>query len=158
VGNLADYIEKYLKLMLRQSRGDVVEFRRNELAGRLNCVPSQINYVLETRFTAERGYIIESRRGGGGYIRIIRVPVEAGRGIAGVLQHIGEEISQERAEHCIDRLLDEGLITRREQELLRAAVQREAIRLRLPLRDIVRADLLRNMLLHLWRQAAGSGT
>lgn len=74
MANLADKIERYLKEHL--SRTEILEVRRAMLAALFDCAPSQINYVLTTRFTPERGYLVESRRGGGGYIRIIRLNIK----------------------------------------------------------------------------------
>ncbi|MDV2583569.1 CtsR family transcriptional regulator, partial [Alkalibacillus haloalkaliphilus] len=71
--NISDIIEKYLKQVLEMSEADHVEIKRSEIADKFQCVPSQINYVINTRFTIERGYIVESKRGGGGYIRIMKV-------------------------------------------------------------------------------------
>ena len=146
---LSDFIERYLKDLLDRG-GGVVEIQRSELAGRFRCVPSQINYVLETRFTAERGYVIESRRGGGGYIRIVRLPLEGEGALHEVIAgQIGDMISQDRAEHCVLRLLEEGIVTRREARMMLAAVQRDTLKLDLPMRDALRASLLKAMVLAL---------
>ena len=71
--NISDIIENYLKQVMKMSEREVVEIKRNEIADKFQCVPSQINYVINTRFTIEKGYVVESKRGGGGYIRIIKV-------------------------------------------------------------------------------------
>ena len=71
--NISDVIETYLKQVLEISQQDILEIKRSEIADKFQCVPSQINYVINTRFTIERGYIVESKRGGGGYIRIMKV-------------------------------------------------------------------------------------
>ena len=71
--NISDVIESYLKQILEMSQQDILEIKRNEIADKFQCVPSQINYVINTRFTIERGYLVESKRGGGGYIRIMKV-------------------------------------------------------------------------------------
>ena len=70
--NISDIIEEYLKQVLEKSEEEIVEIKRSEIANKFQCVPSQINYVINTRFTLERGYIVESKRGGGGFIRIIK--------------------------------------------------------------------------------------
>lgn len=77
MASLADLIESYIKQQLRSSENQAIAISRAQLAELFSCVPSQINYVLTTRFTLERGYMIESRRGGGGYIRIVRVNQES---------------------------------------------------------------------------------
>ena len=71
--NISDIIENYLKQIMEMNESEVVEIKRNEIADKFQCVPSQINYVINTRFTIEKGYVVESKRGGGGYIRIIKV-------------------------------------------------------------------------------------
>lgn len=75
--NVSEVIEQYLKQILQQSPGGVIEIQRNDLADQFNCVPSQINYVISTRFTLEKGYIVESKRGGGGYIRIQKIKLHS---------------------------------------------------------------------------------
>ncbi|HHX95206.1 MAG TPA: CtsR family transcriptional regulator, partial [Clostridia bacterium] len=75
MGSLADEIERYIKEMLEKSRQRAVRLNRSQLAEMFDCVPSQINYVLSTRFSTERGYYVESRRGGGGYLLITRFPI-----------------------------------------------------------------------------------
>lgn len=149
MANLCDCIEEYLTGLLNEARDGVIEVRRSALAGRFRCVPSQINYVLLTRFTPARGYLVESRRGGGGFIRITRLRLGRPEEILRQLEDMGDLVSQEAAEHFISRLLGEGLVTPRESSLMRAAVNRRAIGLDLPLRDRVRARLLRGMTLSL---------
>jgi len=148
--NTSDMIEHYLKQLLQRSPDGVVELQRNELAEQFQCVPSQINYVISTRFTIDKGYLVESKRGGGGYIRIQKVDLPAhGEIHMYVSRTIGEQIDQSAAEGLIYRLEEARFITCREASLLRAAVQRSAIGLKLPMRDEVRARLLKAMLLAL---------
>lgn len=155
--NISQLIEEHLKKLLAQS-GGLIEIQRNIMAGKFNCVPAQINYVLATRFTIEHGFLVESRRGGGGYIRIVKLPlsreVEIGAYLCGL---IGDEISQQRAEGIIGRMLEEGLITRREAGLLSASVNREVLRIGLPARDQLRACLLKAMIATLLRNNNGRG-
>src|SRR5690606_12275077 len=97
--NISDLIEQYLKQMLQDSSEGTVEIQRNELADRFSCVPSQINYVISTRFTLEKGYLVESKRGGGGYIRIQRIELPTYKTIHGhIRQTIGDRIDQSAAE------------------------------------------------------------
>lgn len=150
MANLADDIEHYLKRHLQES--PVIEVQRVGLAAQFGCAPSQINYVLATRFTPERGYVVESRRGGGGYIRIIRLNLEEGDALH-VLIHreIGDQLSQVEAEGYIDRLREQNIIDDREAAMMQAAVNRETIPLELPVRDIIRANLLKAMILSILR-------
>ena len=104
-GSMADYIEAYLKELLSDTAGGVIEIRRRELADQFRCVPSQINYVLETRFPFEKGYLVESRRGGGGYIRIMRLEWRTERDLFAELSElISDSISAQRAEELLFRL------------------------------------------------------
>jgi len=153
--NLCDYIEEYLSNLLEEAQDGVIELQRSELAGKFRCVPSQINYVLLTRFSPARGYLVESRRGGGGFIRITRLRLGRAEEILQQLENMGDLVSQQAAEHFIGRLLREGLVTPREAALMRAAVNRQAIGLDVPLRDRVRARLLRGMTLCLLAGAGG---
>ncbi|RIX47926.1 CtsR family transcriptional regulator [Paenibacillus nanensis] len=148
--NISDLIEQYLKHMLDSSDEGAIEIQRNELADKFSCVPSQINYVISTRFTLEKGYMVESKRGGGGYIRIQRVDLPALKSIQfHIEQTIGESVDQAAAEGLIYQLEEADLISKREANLLRAAVNRDTIAVMLPLRDEMRARLLRSMLISL---------
>jgi len=113
-----------------------IELQRVDLAERFGCAPSQINYVLVTRFTPARGFMVESRRGGGGYIRLVRLPAEA-------RATVPDQCDQATAEQHVARLRDAGRLTVREAAILRAVVAREVLSLPLPLRDRIRAAVLR---------------
>ncbi|AQS57928.1 CtsR family transcriptional regulator [Desulforamulus ferrireducens] len=154
MANISELIERYIKGLLQESQKDYVELQRNELAAQFNCVPSQINYVLSTRFNVENGFIVESRRGGGGYIRIVRVPLEQhGDTAAQIYRLVGDEISQSQAEKIIKRLAEEEIITLREARIFKAVVDRNSLRLDLPWRDNLRAQLLRVMLAAVLRES-----
>ncbi|UHA71671.1 CtsR family transcriptional regulator [Paenibacillus sp. 481] len=148
--NISDLIEHYLKHMLVDSPEGTVEIQRNELADKFSCVPSQINYVISTRFSLEKGYVVESKRGGGGYIRIQRIELPSHLAIQNHLcDNIGERIGQSAAEGLIYQLEEAKVISRREANLLRAVVSRDNLAMKLPLRDEVRARLMRAMLVAL---------
>ncbi|MCR4398620.1 MAG: CtsR family transcriptional regulator [Firmicutes bacterium] len=148
--NLCDAIEQYIKEMLRTAGEDFIEIRRNSLAEQLGCVPSQINYVLETRFSLERGYLVESRRGGGGYVRIVRRRVGTGRdAVETVFSEVRDAISRAKAEGYIHMLEEEGLVSAREAMLLRRAVGDGVSWVARVDRDSARARILRSMLLGL---------
>ncbi|PZN11478.1 MAG: transcriptional regulator [Bacillota bacterium] len=155
--SLSTLIEQYLKRELERA-GGVLELQRSELAARFACAPSQINYVLETRFTPAAGYVIESRRGGRGFIRIVRLPVRSRRNLLALVQRwLGEMIDQDGAEALIARLEEEGVVSAREAALMRAAVHRDTLAVDLPWRDVVRARLLRAMILELLKRDGGGG-
>lgn len=153
MSNISDLVEHYLKELLAESPQDFVEIQRSELAIRFNCVPSQINYVLTTRFSTGHGYIVESRRGGGGYIRIVRIPLDQRVDlILDICDLIGDNISQREAEGLIERLLEEELVSLREARVMRAAMVRDILRLSLPVRDQLRALILKAMVTAVLRE------
>lgn len=150
VKNISDLIENYLKQILLNSGTGYIEIQRSQLADTFNCVPSQINYVIATRFTVEKGYLVESKRGGGGFIRIRKIDAGSNRELyKEMLQLIGDEISQAAAEDLIDRLYEERLITSRERLMMRNVISRKVIHFTLPVRDELRARILKTMLLSL---------
>jgi transcriptional regulator of stress and heat shock response len=147
VRNISDVIEQYLKQVLTTSGKEIVEIKRSEIADKFQCVPSQINYVINTRFTIERGYIVESKRGGGGYIRIIKVKSnDAAHLIDQILGIIDRRISQTAAEDLILRLVNEEVISRREAKIMMSVIDRSVIYIDLPHRDELRARMIKAML------------
>ncbi|TLS35549.1 CtsR family transcriptional regulator [Pseudalkalibacillus caeni] len=145
--NISDVIEAYLKQILTIEGRDTVEIKRSEVAERFQCVPSQINYVINTRFTIEKGYVVESKRGGGGYIRIVKVKADShAHLIDEMLSHIRSKISQSVAENIIKRLFEEEVISKREATLMLSVIDRTIITIDLPLRDELRANMLKAML------------
>lgn len=140
---LSDSIELFIKELLGQS--DEVSLQRNELAQHFACAPSQINYVLSTRFTLDRGYIIISRRGGGGYIRVMRVETGQDNPLHELACRIGDALPQREAHAMIGRLFDERLISAREAKLMLSAVDGCALPTQ-EMADGARARILRAML------------
>jgi len=151
---LSDTIEQFIKDLMNEYEGKI-ELQRNELAQHFNCAPSQINYVLATRFTPDKGYIIESRRGGGGYIRVLRLSVETSEHLFRlVTTRIGEEISERDAHDVICRLVESDSIKKREGALMKAAVSDKALNIPAMLKDKIRASILKQMLLVLLSKEA----
>lgn len=150
--SLADRIEAYIKQMLEVSEQGFVELQRSEIAQIFACVPSQINYVLSTRFSPEQGYLVESRRGGGGYLRIIKLDVDSKEWLSDLIAMVDNSfVSQQAGEGLVDRLLEEEFLTGREALLVKAIISREALPVPLPQRDLVRAHLLKAVLVTLMR-------
>lgn len=148
--NISDIIEGYLKEVIELGGKGHIEIRRSEIADKFQCVPSQINYVINTRFTAERGYLVESKRGGGGYIRILRVKANSeAELIDEIIQQVDDSVSQSTSQDYIFRLLDEDVITRREAKIMIAVLDRSVLFINLPVRDELRARILHAMLLAL---------
>lgn len=148
MAKLSDLIEAFIKQLISDTDG-VAEIQRNELANQFNCVPSQINYVIDTRFTTERGYYVESRRGGGGYISIRRVSIEhKGKNyLMHIINSMGDNISQQSALVFINNFIDYNVISERDGLLLKAATSDKAL-LQVPVeqRGNIRASILKNML------------
>jgi transcriptional regulator CtsR len=147
---LSDIIEDFIKQTISDAEG-VAEIQRNELASQFKCVPSQINYVISTRFTNDRGYYVESRRGGGGFIRISRVNV-AGNGsyLMHIVSSLGDSIGQQDAEAFINNFVDYDIIKPREANIMKSSISDKILmRIGQPERDMMRADILKNMLIGL---------
>lgn len=151
MSSLSKKIEVYLKRLLDGS--EAIEVQRSELADAFSCVPSQINYVLSTRFTPAQGYLVESRRGGGGYLRIVKLTWsnQAGNDLKAIYSNLGLEIEQSHAEGVLARLIDENFITEREYHMLKAVINRDVLQIELPERDKVRARILQAALTALCR-------
>ncbi|WP_026487004.1 CtsR family transcriptional regulator [Caldanaerobius polysaccharolyticus] len=148
MARISDVIEMFIKKLIDEAQNGIVEIRRNELASKFQCTPSQINYVLETRFTPELGYYIESRRGGGGCIRIIKMNIDEKEYIKDIItEGIGSSISQGDAYAYINALYRDGIITDRELLMMKSALSDRVIGLDRELRNVVRASLFKAMLL-----------
>ncbi|RCX09983.1 transcriptional regulator CtsR [Anaerobacterium chartisolvens] len=150
MARLSDLIEAFIKQLINDTDG-AIEIQRNELANQFKCVPSQINYVIDTRFTTEKGYYVESRRGGGGHIKIKRVSIShAGEYLMHIVMAMGNSISQQSADIFINNFMDYEVISQREGVMLRAAVSDKVLgEVPLPHRDLLRASILKNILMSL---------
>lgn len=156
---LSDSIESFIKTLLAEDASEV-ELKRNELAEYFGCAPSQINYVLATRFSPDHGYITESRRGGGGYIRIVRVVQTGSQRLMYLMnERIGDEIGESEAVRLIQQLAEQGLVTQNEAELMRASVSAQALSVPMPeqIKNAIRARTMKTMLLTLARQNRETG-
>ena len=154
MAQLSDSIEQFIKELMCEEQH--IELRRNELAQHFGCAPSQINYVLATRFSVDHGYIIESRRGGGGYVRIVRMQErEEGNLLEALLNRVGNSVDEDTANAIITQLKDLKLVTVNEAKLMRAAVSRNALALPISAKDVLRAAVLRNMLVQVFRNIEG---
>jgi transcriptional regulator CtsR len=152
MGNpMSEQIARIIERMLEENGGEL-ELQRNKLAGDVGCVPSQINYVISSRFNSDRGYIVESRRGGGGYIKISKISFD---GKTAVLMHalnaVGNAIDAQSARAILLALYDNGLMTERELKIMVNAVGDSSLSKIVPGsgRDTVRADIMKNLVLTL---------
>ena len=150
MSRISNIIEEFIKELLENTNNQTIEIQRNELANHFNCAPSQINYVLTTRFTLENGYVIESRRGGGGYIKIIQLNVDKNQLRRLLLEEISESISMMRASAVISMLKEKEFINDREALIMAAALSDRSINVPVQIKDTVRAGILKNILMILF--------
>jgi len=148
---LSNLIENFIKEMLNEAEDGIIEIGRNEIAERFGCAPSQINYVLTTRFTPYHGYYIESRRGGGGYIKIMKVTIKEPEMRDLIKEAVGESITKNKAYDIIKGLRERKVINEREEAIMKAAIEDMALSITNEDRNKLRADILKNMLLVLFR-------
>ena len=124
---ISDTIELFIREMLAEDES--IELKRNELANHFKCVPSQINYVISTRFTTERGYMVESRRGGGGYIKISRIGKDSASNIImHILNSVGDNLDVMTMEAIVKNLYGGELISAREAKIILASCGSSALR------------------------------
>ncbi|MDO5397921.1 MAG: CtsR family transcriptional regulator [bacterium] len=146
MSGISDKIEAFITALLEEEESRCIDLKRNELAGIFNCVPSQINYVISTRFSPQRGYAVESKRGGGGYLRIRRISSPQTSPIRTVIESIDGSVSASDAEAYIKWLQKSGSIDEKGTAIMLAAVSDRSLSISQPAKDILRADILKNML------------
>ena len=148
MSSLARQIEEYIKMLLEQENRGVIELQRNMLSEYFHCVPSQINYVLSTRFTPVQGYMVETRRGGGGYVRIVSLQLEDDTDLQGVLtEAVGDSLSQSNSEGLTEYLYQQGIISQREMILLNGILKDRVLSgLDKTQRDHARASMMQHLL------------
>ncbi len=148
--NLSNVIAQMISDMLEEK--NEIEIQRNILAQDLGCVPSQINYVLSSRFTPERGFIVESRRGGGGFIKISRITYNKDSLLSQIISSLGTAIDEDTAQAHVMNLLYQEIISKSQAKLILSAVADNGYRTLPPsVRDIVRANIFKQMLISLIR-------
>ena len=145
---ISDLIASFLQDSLDTAENGVLEVQRSDLAQRFNCVPSQMNYVMSTRFSPERGYIVESRRGGNGYIRITRVRVDRETLLMHVINSLGGSVDLSSARAILSNLVQSGAMDRALGQTILTAVGDKALgQVPREKRDAVRADILKQVLI-----------
>ena len=150
MANISDIIERFI---LEQMEEDCeIELSRNELANFFNCAPSQINYVLSTRFTSPRGFVTESRRGGGGYIKLIKLNLEKDEYLERLITDtIQEEIGFIEAMQLVEGLRERGFVSDNEFDIIEAAITQKALANPLKMENRLRANILKNILISIIR-------
>ncbi|MBR6033148.1 MAG: CtsR family transcriptional regulator [Clostridia bacterium] len=145
---MSDIIEEFIKEMMKDE-DDFIEIQRNELAEHFNCVPSQINYVIATRFRPQQGYYVESRRGGGGHIRIKKVSNDKEDFFMHIISNIGDQTTSNEVDILISNLLSYKMIDETIAKLLKVATSDNVLTVPQDTKDKLRANILKNMLLNI---------
>ncbi len=144
---MSDIIEEFIKEMF--SDDDSIEIQRNDLAQHFNCVPSQINYVISTRFNPSQGYYVESKRGGGGHIKIKKINITKSNYLMHAINSIDNKITAQEVDIFISNFLSEGIISEVEARLLKVATSDNVLIVPQEIKDNLRANIFKNMLINL---------
>ena len=145
---MSDMIEEFIKELFNED-DDYIEIQRNDLAEHFNCVPSQINYVISTRFKPSQGYYVESRRGGGGYIKIKKVNMAKNNYLMHIIASLDDQITSNEVDIFLSNFLSNKIIKEKEAKLLKVATSDNILSLVHENRDKLRANIFKNMLLNL---------
>ncbi len=145
---ISDMIEEFIKDLFDE-QNEAIEIQRNELAEQFKCVPSQINYVISTRFKPQQGYYVESKRGGGGHITIRKVKSDKEDYLLHIIKNIGNSLTANETDILISDFLSYSIITTKEAKLLKVATSDNVLRLPKELKDETRARIFKNMLLNI---------
>ncbi|MFR0922747.1 MAG: CtsR family transcriptional regulator [Clostridia bacterium] len=146
---MSDVIEDFIKDLFDEDESDLIEIQRNELAQHFNCVPSQINYVISTRFKPSQGYYVESKRGGGGNIKIRKINNTKSDYIMHIINNVGKTITTNDIDILLSDFLTYNIITAQEAKLLKVATSDNVLKLDKDIKDEVRARIFKNMLLNI---------
>ena len=144
---ISDVIEEFIKDMFES--GDSIDIQRNELAEKFNCVPSQINYVISTRFKPNQGYYVESQRGGGGHITIKKVAITKSNYLMHIITNMGDKITAQEVSIYISNFLSYNIINETVAKLLKVATSDNVLNIDVKKRDELRANIFKNMLINL---------
>ncbi|WP_461205235.1 CtsR family transcriptional regulator [Clostridium sp. DL1XJH146] len=148
MAKLSDSIEVFIKSLMKDDKKNILDIQRNELACYFSCAPSQINYVLSTRFSSEKGYFVESRRGGGGYIRIRRVEYDDNQPLFSLInEKVGDNITYDSALKIIESLLDNRHINIRESNIMLSAVNDRSLVVATGNKNELRASIVKAMMI-----------
>ncbi len=151
MANISDIIEQFI--LKTMGDDESVDISRNELASFFSCAPSQINYVLETRFTIDKGFVKESRRGGGGFIKISKINLDNDEYVSNlILESVGDELSQKRLSQILDKLKNENIISQKEKEIIFSALSDSSLAMPFTIKDNIRAKSFKNVLTTLMKQ------
>lgn len=146
---MSDIIEEFIKDLFDEDENNFIEIQRNELAQQFNCVPSQINYVISTRFKPSQGYYVESKRGGGGNIKIKKINNTKSDYIMHIINNIRRTVTANDINILLSDFLTYNIITEQEARLLKVATSDNVLKLDIDIKDEVRARIFKNMLLNI---------
>lgn len=144
---MSDMIEEFIRELFNDENS--IEIQRNDLAEKFKCVPSQINYVISTRFTPSHGYYVESKRGGGGHITITKVNITKSNYLMHIISSVGDSLTAQEISIFISNFLSYDIITKTEAKLLKVATSDNVLNVDVRHRDKLRANIFKNMLLNL---------
>ncbi len=144
---ISDMIEEFIKDLFEEE--DSIEIQRNDLAEQFNCVPSQINYVIATRFKPSQGYYVESKRGGGGHIKIRKINITKSNYFMHIINSIEDSLTSQEVDIFISNFLSYQMISETEAKLLKVATSDNVLSISQPTRDEIRAKIFKNMLINL---------
>lgn len=151
MANISDIIEQFI--LKTMGEDESVDISRNELASFFSCAPSQINYVLETRFTVDKGFVKESRRGGGGYIKISKINLDNDEYVSNlILESVGDELPQKRFSQILEKLKNEKIISDKEKDIIFSALSDSSLSMPFTIKDSIRAKAFKNVLTTLMKQ------
>ncbi|MEG1499751.1 MAG: CtsR family transcriptional regulator [Clostridia bacterium] len=151
MANISDIIEEFILSHLEED--NQIDLSRNDLADFFGCVPSQINYVLSTRFGIEKGFVTKSKRGGGGFIRLARVNLGKNEYISNLIGNvIGNKIDLADGNSVIDGLMKRDIISDKEAEILKNSISHKSLGAAFKSEDIIRANLIKNVIMNLLKE------
>ena len=146
---MSDIIEEFIKDLFDEDESNFIEIQRNELAQQFNCVPSQINYVISTRFKPSQGYYVESKRGGGGHIKIRKINITKSNLLMHTINSIGDSLTANEVDIFISNFLSYNVISEMEAKLLKVATSDNVLIIPQEIKDKLRANIFKNMLLNI---------
>lgn len=148
--SISDIIEEFIKSSLDDD--DFIELSRNDLAKFFSCVPSQINYVLNTRFTLNRGFVVESQRGGNGYIKLVKITDNNNNFLTKSLELTNKPINQVEASQLIAQMTDRKIITSNEADLLKCTISAKALNNPINIDNNLRSGILKQVIIELLKR------
>ncbi len=147
--SISDVIERFIMSSLDDD--DFIELSRNDLAKFFSCVPSQINYVLNTRFTLNRGFVVESQRGGGGYIKVVRVQDNDNNYLNNIFNLCNQPLTVVQANQILNNLLERKIINEKEQSLIKSTISAKALNNPINMDDVLRSNIMQQVIIELMK-------